>query len=62
MTTVAVATMALFMSQVEWLAAIVQLLLVGLAAWLILRAYQQREAVHWTPPPRGPDGQPVAPA
>ena len=53
---------ALFMSQVEWLAAIVQLLLVGLAAWLILRAYQQREAVHWTPPPRGPDGQPVAPA
>ena len=45
---------ALFMTQVEWVTAIVQLLLVGLAAWLILRAYHQREAARWTPP-RWPD-------
>ena len=40
---------------------VVQLLLVGLAAWIIWRAYQNREAARWTPP-RWPAQKPVATA
>ena len=52
---------ALFMTKVDWITAVVQLLLVGLAAWIIWRAYQNREAARWTPP-RWPAQKPVATA
>lgn len=40
----------LFMSEVDWRTAITQLVLVGLAAWIVVRTYQRREAARWTPP------------
>ena len=52
---------ALFMTKVDWITAVVQLLLVGLAAWIIWRAYQNREAARWTLP-HWPAQKPVATA
>ena len=49
------------MTKVDWITAVVQLLLVGLAACIIWRAYQNREAARWTPP-HWPAQKPVATA